>query len=472
MKNLGKILLILFLGHSYIYASVVASVDSSSVELGEIVTLNINLDGKDIKKPDIFTLCGENIISTSSRTSVEYINGNYKKKYILSYRFIPTSTCTIEPIDIYINGVLEKTLPVQIKVEKAVRNKYSKFYLEIKSDKKEVYVGESFEVTVIFKQKKSEKVIDNKFTAPSFKGFWVKGEPTQRIEDDGDYSVSKIIYTLAPQRVGSLNISAANIKLASRQNRTNYWGGLFSDVTWKTYFSNDLEIFSKPLPSGIDLVGEFVLEAYVDKMEVNPNEAVNLSITMTGEGNLEDVISFKPYIDGVSVFDEKIAINKNVLTQKITFVGDNTFIIPSFMLKVFNPQTQKMKIIATQPIEIQINNTKQTGVLEIKREVIIPKPVIIETTQEFNKLWLLLAFIIGVILGVLIMILKPFISWERKKKLDVKDTKKLLVKLMPYKEDKEVEEIVNTLENNLYSNEEKTIPTKVLKKIIKKYAIS
>ena len=46
------------------------------------------------------------------------------------------------------------------------------------------------------------------------------------------------------------------------------------------------------------------------------------------------------------------------------------------------------------------------------------------------------------------------------------------MKLLPYKEDKEVNNILEILENNLYSSEKKEIDKKVLKDILKKYNIS
>ncbi|MDQ7062463.1 MAG: BatD family protein [Sulfurimonas sp.] len=105
-----KYFLHFFFLQNNIYALAVASVDASTVELGDMVTLSIQLDGEDIQRPNIFSICGENVVSTSSNTSIAYINGDYKKHYILSYKFIPTVSCTIEPIEISIAGQVEKNI--------------------------------------------------------------------------------------------------------------------------------------------------------------------------------------------------------------------------------------------------------------------------------------------------------------------------------------------------------------------------
>jgi len=471
MKNLGRLLFIILFLPNYIYALATASVDSKVVSLGDTVTLSISLEGKDIQRPVVHTLCGENIISTSSSTNIKAINGVYKKEYILAYRFIPTQTCTIEPIEISMNGKIEKTLAIDIKVEKVVAGKDAKFSLEVLSDKDEVYIGEPFKLQLVYKQDKSVQVVENKFTPPSFNGFWIKGQPTQSLEESAEFAITTLTYQLASQRAGSLEISGANIKIAKRQNKKDYWGGFVPEVTWKTIFSNDLNITSKSLPKGVDLVGDFTLEALVDKTEANPNEAVNITVKLIGDGNLEDVKSFKPYLDGVSIFGEKIVIEQNTLSQKMTFVGDSSFTIPVFSLKTFNIKTKEVKTITTKPISIHIKNAKQKEELIIQKEELDLKQTTEVVLQELNKLYIVIALFVGIGIGILIMLVRPFIFLKTKQKLDVKDTKVLLVKLMPYKDDEEVQKIIFILEGNLYSNEKIEVDKRVLKKIIKKYEI-
>ena len=472
MKNLGKIIFILFLIQSEIYAGVKASVDGKEVQRGDMVTYSLELSGEDIQRPNINNLCGEDVISTSSSTSIQSVNGEYKKKYILSYKFIPKKDCTIEHVEVNVDGKIEKTLPIDIAVKKVISSTKDKFSLRLYTEKKDVFVGEPFEVILILKQKKSVKVVDNKYNEPSFKGFWVKGTPTQEQDEDGEYIITRVVYTIAAQRVGKLNIASAQMKIASRSNAKNYFGGFFPQVKWKSYFSNELEVNSMPIPHGVSLVGDFNIEATVKNTTINAGEAVNLTVKLTGDGNLEDVKSFKPYIEGVSVFDEKIVIENNVLTQKITFVADSDFVIEPFLLKVFNTKTKTIKTISTNKIDIKVKNAKPKEELKIKRDE-TPVKVYEKTAQkEFDKFWLLMAFLIGLVGGILIMIIKSIDFSRKNKKINLKDHKVLLVKLMPYKDNEDVKTIVEILENNRYSDKSKEIDKKGLKEIIKKYEIS
>ena len=479
MRCLGRVFFILFISQQTIYADVVANVDNTHVSFGEVVTYNLILSGEDIKKPDIYTLCGEDVIGTGSSTSIKVVNGDYQKNYVLSYKFVPKKSCVIESVSLEIDGKTQKTEPVDIVVEKFVASKNDDFSLILSASKNEVYVGEAVELTLLFKQKKSAKVVDNKFVNPEFKGFWVKGEPKQEVTNDAEYINTKVIYKIAPQREGVLEITPANIAIASRQNTKNYYGGFFPEVKWKTYFSNDLNITSKAVPSGVDVVGDIEIQASVDTSEINPNEAVNVTIKVKGKANLEDIKAFKPYINGVSVFDEKIVIKDDLLSQKITFVADRSFTIPAFSLKVFNPITEETKVVSTQEIMIQVNNAKvkPKEELTIKREDTpkVDDAKVITEAKSFEKIdifWMGAIFLAGIVIGVLLMLLKPLISLKSEKKFNTKDHKMLLVKLMPHEENTDVREIIDMLEANMYTNETQAIDKKKIKEIVKKYEIS
>lgn len=481
MKNLGKILLFALLIPHVAFAGVKASVDSNEVELGEMVTYTLEVTGENIARPNIRTLCNTDVISTSSQTSIQIVNSNYQKSYQLSYKFIPQENCIIEPIEIEIDGKIEKSNSVELKVNPVTKSSDADFMLELKTDKKELFVGEPFKLTLLLKQKKGSQAIDNEFIAPKLKGFWIKNE-TQPITTENDkYIITKVIYTMTPQRVGLLKIQKAKIRIATRSHRRDSWGGWVPQIKWRTYFSNDLELDVRDIPAGVDLVGEFEIQASVDKTQANANEAVNVVITIKGDGNLEDVKPFKPYIDGVSVFDEKVHIKGSTLTQKIAFVGDRDFTIPSFKIKSFNPKTKEIKTTSTKEIHVKIKNAKAEEKLTIKKQEPIqkeqithkakeePRQVYAKTQEQIPLLWIVTTFIAGVVLGLLLALYKPWKIFNKEKSFSVKDEKMLLIKLLPYKDDEEVKELIDTLEKNAYSDEKLYVDKKLLKKVVKKY---
>lgn len=470
MNKYFKLLFLLIIPH-VIYASVTAKVDYKTVEIGEMVTYSLNVSGKDITRPNIQRLCDTDVISTASQTSVQIVNGNITKSYILSYKFVPQKSCTIEPIEVEINGKTEKSNSVDIEVKPVTGAKDKNFELTLSTNKKELLVGETFDLLLTLKQRTDSKAVDSEFIAPELKGFWVKNESKPERYKDGEYTITKLTYTMAPQRAGKLKISKAQMRIASRSNRADSWGSWVPTIRWKTYFSNELDIDVKDLPSGITLVGDFSIEVKVDKTEINVNEAVNVTIEVVGVGNLEDIKSFKPYIDGVSVFDEKIAIEGTLLTQKIAFVAERDFKIPAFTLKYFDTESKKIKSVSSKEIDIKIKNVKVKEELNIKREKPQAKVDVDVSSGEFDKLTLIITFIIGLTCGILIMMMKPFKRAKKEKKGSIKDPKVLLVKLLPFKDDEEVKNIIDLLENSIYSSQKLELDKKVLKEILKKYEI-
>ena len=145
MKNLGnKLIIISIFLSSTINAEVIAAVSPKVVYRGEEATYTLTVDGNKIQKPMISTLCGTNITGTSSQTSIQMINSNYKKSYILGYTFVPQKSCVIAPISVNVDGKNVKSNAVNVVVKKPTQTKNANFTLSLKASKNNLYVGEPF----------------------------------------------------------------------------------------------------------------------------------------------------------------------------------------------------------------------------------------------------------------------------------------------------------------------------------------
>jgi len=471
LNTILKLLFSLLISSYTLEASVIAKVDSKKVELGEMVTYSLTIFGEDITRPNIQRLCDSDVISTSSQTNMQIINGHVSKSYTLSYKFVPQKSCKIEPLEVDINGKIEASNAVEIEVSPVSGTKDSDFTLTLSSDKKELFVGESFDLTLTFKQKSNAEAVDSKFTPPELKGFWVKSESKQQRYQDGSETITKIVYTMAPQRAGELKITKAQMHIASRSKSADNFGAWIPTIKWKSYFSNELTFDVKPLPAGITLAGSFSINAAVDKTDIDANEPVNVTIELHGSGNLEDIKSFKPSVEGVAVFDEKIAIEGTKLTQKIAFVAERDFVIPSFSINYFDTKTKEIKTISTKEIAVNVKNSKPQETLNIKKQELKSEIDEDVKTAKVDTAFLVTIFLLGLACGILIIIFKEKISFKREQKSSIKEPKTLLVKLLPFNDDETVKNIVNILEKNIYANQKIEIDKKILKEILKKYKI-
>ena len=477
MKNLGKIVLLLLLLSSASLARVTAEVSPGVVYEGESARYILTIEGGKVQKPTLSDICGNDITSTGSQTSISSINGSYTKSYTLTYEFTPTKSCTIPAVEVNVDGTLEKSNSVKLRIKKMQRDPNADFTLTYRADKKELYVGEPFTLTLLLKQRKDAQAVDSKFIASQFKGFWKKSESKPQRSEDAEFITTKLVYKLAPQRAGDLTLDAAKLQIAKRSGQNN-WGTLIPQVRWRTYLSNTIKIHAKILPDNAKLIGDFTISTQVQRTKVNPNEAVNVTVAVQGNGNLEDIESFKPYVDGVNVFDEKIKIQGSRLKQKLVFVSDKDFTIPAFKLTYFDTKTAQLKTVTTNPIEIKVSGVpKTTAPLKVTRgtntkvQVQTPsKEVVVEKT---NYLYIAFAFFLGLLIGIALMIMKPKFTKESKKKFNIKDEKLLLIKLLPYRdEDEEVAKVVAILEGNIYGQNKEKIDKKLLKELVKRYDLS
>jgi len=154
-------------------------------------------------------------------------------------------------------------------------------------------------------------------------------------------------------------------------------------------------------------------------------------------------------------------------------VADKDFTIPPFSLKYFDTTTKQIKTIQTKSIDVKVKGAKvKTSPLTIKRaqEIQTQEPSeVVKIKYENSKLLLFISFAIGMACGVVLMLLKSWKFKTKEKSINIKDEKVLLIKLLPYKDDKQVQQIVDILEHNIYSKDKQKIDKKVLKEVIKKY---
>jgi len=490
MKNLGNIIILILALTTWLNAGVRAELSRDSVTLGETVILRLHVDGSSsVQEPVISKLCGVKVLSTSHSTNMQIINGSYKKNQIFSYSFMPTSTCKIDPISVKIDGKYETTEPLELKVSQVSITKNSPFILTMEAEKPSVYVGEPFKVIIKLKQRKNAEAVDSKFAPPELKNFWIKEQYQSNRYQEGEYSVTEIVYIMAAQKSGTQHIGRAQLQIAQRTHSRDAWGQWFPQLQWRSFFTNELDLDVKPLPEGINLVGHFKISAMLDKMEAAPNDAVNLTLQVSGSGNFEDIDSLKPYIEGVNIFEEDATTKAKIVNgeyqatwqQKMAFVSEHDYTIPPIELKYFDPKSQTVVTISTKALHVKIKGSvkKVEKPLNIERcdedkvVKIESAPATATTSSQPAYLWLI-SLIIGVVIGIAF----TKIPWDRFKKEDerslsvnIRDEKSVLNFLLNHIEDREASEMVKLLEAKLYEGKSIDIDKKQLKKLVKRLQV-
>ena len=486
-NNLGKIFILCTFFLSALFADVKLSLNTPAIYAGEMASFTITSDGDDIKFPTINSIDSYNIEGSSSSSSTTIINGNYSRKISRTYSFSPTKDVTIPSFEIKADGKTYKTEAQKISVLQPSASKDGEnFVIEVKADKQEVKVGESINLNVIFKYKLDSKIDKLQLSEPKLENFWIKKVDDVEKTSEKDYIVFKQKYLLFPQKSGEYDLSSleadigkivkeriSNEMLDDPLLRNSFFRDSFFDsvtnrLNWQKIYSNALHISVKPLPNNLELFGDYSLTSTVDKTFVDANQPVNLTISITGKGNIDDIQKYNLTISNVVSYADEPKIESTFqtdeyggnFTQRIAFVAQNDYTIPRIELTYFDKNTNQVKTIHSEPISIKvINNNQNNSAVKIETNN-TPKVSNDSKTSEIKKdkniNYIVLALII------LFVILASLLFFKKKKTTKVeKDTVKAIKKakndkelfelLLPYsKKSGIITDTLNKLEENLY----------------------
>jgi len=383
-----------------------------AVEVGEQFRLQftLNAKGSNFSEPDFAdfqVLSGPN---TSSSSSIQWINGKMSQSTSNSYTFILLATkegkFTIPAASVKAGGKTYQSEPITIEVvggsSTAGGNQQQQssnqsggqtatvnsdlsaddLFVAVTVDRKSLYQGQYLVATIkLYTKKDVAGFEDVKF--PPFTGFWSSDlEAPQQVTLQRE-NVNGQIYTtgllkkvlLMPQRSGELIIDPMEITILTRTRvRSNnpfddFFGGSYRTVQNKL-LSKPVKINVEALPAGKPSdfsggVGNFTLNASVDKNTVKANEAVTLKVKISGNGNLKFInnlkIDFPPDID---VYDPKTT--QNIKTSASGMSGSVTFdylFIPRYAgnyriapitFSYFDTKTKTYKTLKTKEFNINV----------------------------------------------------------------------------------------------------------------------
>jgi hypothetical protein len=275
-------------------------------------------------------------------------------------------------------------------------------------DKNSVYQGQ--QITATYKLYTRLNVSSQVTKVPAFTGFSshdirIPNPVPANIEklNGVSYNVFLIRKTmLFPLQTGKLELDPVEIHNTVRLFRVNKtsrnndpFGDIFNDPFFKDPFGNDpfgnadvsyqdfnynaasvpLEINVKPLPEAgqpggfSGAVGNFSVEASLDKSRLTTDDAATLAITVSGNGNIDMIGPPKPEFPAtMDAYDPKVTDrfnkNSNPFSGSRTFEyvfmprAAGTYIIPPVSFSYFNPDLKRYKTIDTQPFRIRVTQGK------------------------------------------------------------------------------------------------------------------
>lgn len=348
---------------------------------------------------------------TSYSSSTQIINGRVTRETSYTYLYylqavnagkyvIPPASFTVKNKTYYSDSlsieVVGENSPqpasragtnVQQQNESASVPQGGQISVELALSRREVYIGEPIAATVKLYTRVDLSGI-NEIKYPSFKGFLKTDLETPPLTSLRQENINGTIYgtgviqqfLLYPQITGEITLDPVQITVLVQQRTGRsdpFFGDFFSTYTTlpQAVASKPVKITVKPLPgakpddfSGI--VGNINIKAAINRDSVNVNDAVNYSITISGNGNLK--LAAAPHLNlppDIEIYDPKIVDNisnsiKGTSGQR-TFEylliprHYGNFTIPPVTYSYFNSSTGKYESLTTP--EFRFHARKVSG---------------------------------------------------------------------------------------------------------------
>jgi BatD DUF11 like domain len=480
MRKFYLYTILLLFNFNYINAQNVQFTASApkSVGVGEQfeITYTLNYQPSGFKLPEsknLSLLSGPNISFSSNDEMIGnkvVHNSSYSYIYILSAN--NPGTINLEPAQATVNGKSYSSNSLTIEVVKsgnAPKNNSQgnvninagnsqasidvgneDVFVRIIPDMNSVNQGEGFKVSIklYFRLQISIESGPENFNLDNFFRQDIDLGMIQKQQENingRSYSTAVIQkFVLFPQKSGEIVINPFSMKVLVQVPIRNRRPSVFDDFfgpqvqeVEKKISSLPVKIFVKPLPANGPLsfhgaVGEYNFKTSIDKQNVKTNDAINLKLSISGNGNIKMIgpLDIKFPTD-FETYDPKISVNTNVTNAGVT--GSKTFEylviprhsgnfkIPSIEFSYFDLKSKQYKTLSSGELEINVEKSENEGTTNVisgvgKEDVkflgkdiqfIMTRVPVFTRTGDFlfGSLGFCLYFIISFVLFVILVLL-------------------------------------------------------------------
>jgi len=467
MKNI-----ILLIITTFIFANVTINVNKTNITEGDEVIFTITAEGKNVKMPQISKIGPYRVEGSANTENITIINGQMKSTISRSYIFYPLKNVIIPSFKVIVDGKVYYTKPIKIKVTKLKKTNDKDYDLTIFLDKNRAYLGEGRILTIRFSQNIDANPQSIQIQRPNLNNFLVKQISTKAYIKNNK-KITEYKFLIIPQKSGIFTIGPllANIGILQKENPFDdpFFSAAF--INYKRIISNDLTLKVLPIPKN-SIWGNFKITLSSDKSKALANTPINIILKIKGCGDFYNMKDFKLNILNATIYEKKPILKTYIKNNKLcgnyikkfTILSPKDINISGISLLEFNGTLNKIK---SNPLHIKIEHSmiNTTKIENFSNN----KEIKIKTIYKTNYILIIISFIIGVITGYFLkMLINKKIKKEKNitEKIKKANNKELFKLLLPYSKNKEIEEILKLLEENIYKNAKHKIDKKKIINIL------
>jgi BatD DUF11 like domain len=364
MKRILYILtLIVLLANTAFAQKFTAQTSKQRVAVGEQfqISFSLNSSGNNFQAPPLTNF--DIYSGPNQSTSMSFVNGSMTQSISLSYIIAAKKEgkFTIGPAIVNVNGTNIQSNSIAIEVVKGAANQQQgnaaaqapsaptenvsdNLFVKTIVDKTKAYQGEQITVTQkVYTRYQLRGFQDIKF--PDYTGFWAQDIPgnqqiqlTNEVIDGVTYQVGELKRTyIFAQRAGKLEIEPMKVECAIRKQSNRRPRDIFEQFFGGGYEDAVVSVKSKPItieikalpetnkPVGFSgAVGNYSFKAQLSKESVKANDALNLTITLSGNGNIKLATPSEMHFpEDFETYDPKIKENISAGAKGVN--GSKTF---------------------------------------------------------------------------------------------------------------------------------------------------
>lgn len=377
------------------------------------LSYSVNQRAKDLRAPEFTDFDYVAGPYTSQSSSTSFVNGKRTSSFQMTYTYtllaskegsftIPPATIKVDGEQYTSNGVRITVLPADEPAQtNANRQSHTAGTTASQQNELQTISSENiFMRTLVSKTKVHEQEailltyklyfagvdvaqLTNNTRLPEFKGFLKQELEMSEIQTElehyngRNYQTAVLYRTLLfPQRSGDIVIDPAQFEALLRvQNRAqvrSIFDDFFNSYTTvtKALQSPGITINVSALPAGKPLgfcggVGQFNISSSISSTELQANEAVTLTVTIQGAGNMK--LLKTPAVDwpeGFEVYDPKVTNNFSVTTSGVSGTktieylaiprAGGVYTIPAIQFAYYDTQADAYRSLATPEYTLNI----------------------------------------------------------------------------------------------------------------------
>ena len=403
--------------------SLTMDLNRTKIAIGETALLSIAVSSDKqvgLSEPKLPPLPSFDVHPSGNSSSLQIINGAVSYSMTFNYILSPKKegTFPIRKASLVYGGRRYESNELKIDVvktsaqagapaEDVVRDDdgtLRNLFVTAETDIKKAYVAQ--QVKLVVKFYRAVDASSPEIFMPQTPGFWTYdvSQPRQYYQDlkGRTYIVREERKILFPTSPGDLTIGETQVRTAiptGRQNRDPFsmFGDLFQERQYVTLKAPPFNIEVLPLPDAgkpadfSGAVGRYDISAQIDKRNVQVNEAISLSVRISGQGNIKSLpepqlpdlpdfrveTSSSDYdagLQGDDVGGSKVY--EYVLIPRVA--GEKK--IGSIELSYFDPRTKSYKTAKTAPIDINVSQGEAVANEEVPYNIVSGQTVALQET--------------------------------------------------------------------------------------------